>query len=51
MIAEVAELPVGMADGAFDDDGDLIDPELTGRLGDLLGDLCREVRTPVEQSA
>ena len=46
-----SELPVGMADGAFDDDGDLIDPELTGRLGDLLGDLCREVRTPVEQSA
>ena len=46
-----SELPVGMADSAFDDDGDLIDPELTGRLGDLLGDLCREVRTPVEQSA
>ena len=46
-----SELPVGMADGAFDDDGDLIDAELTGRLGDLLGDLCREVRTPVEQSA
>src|SRR5690349_11824020 len=46
-----SELPVGMADGAFDGDGDLIDPELTGRLGDLLGDLCREVRTPVEQSA
>ena len=46
-----SELPVGLADGAFDGDGDLIDPELTGRLGDLLGDLCREVRTPVEQSA
>src|SRR3954468_3321159 len=46
-----SELPVGMADGAFDGDGDLIGPELTGRLGDLLGDLCREVRTPVEQSA
>jgi chromate reductase len=46
-----SELPVGMADGAFDSDGDLIDPELTGRLGDLLGDLHREVRTPVEQSA
>jgi chromate reductase len=46
-----SELPVGLADSAFDGDGDLIDPELTGRLGDLLGDLCREVRTPVEQSA
>ena len=46
-----SELPVGMADGAFDEDGDLLDPELTGRLGDLLGDLCREVRAPVEQSA
>jgi chromate reductase len=46
-----SELPVGMADGAFDGDGDLLDPDLTGRLGDLIGDLCREVRTPVEQSA
>jgi chromate reductase len=46
-----SELPVGMADGAFDDDGDLIDPDLTGRLGDLIADLSREVRAPVEQSA
>jgi chromate reductase len=46
-----SELPVGMADGAFDENGDLLDPDLTGRLGDLIGDLCREVRTPVEQSA
>jgi len=46
-----SELPVGLADGAFDDEGDLNDPELTDRLGDLLDDLCREVRTPVEQSA
>ena len=46
-----AELPVGMADGAFGDDGSLADPELDARLGDLLGDLCREIRTPVEQSA
>ncbi len=46
-----SELPVGMADGAFDDDGDLIDPELTGRLGDLLSDLVREVDAPVEQAA
>ena len=46
-----AELPVGMADGAFADDETLADPELTARLGDLLGDLCREVSAPVEQSA
>jgi len=44
------ELPVGMADGAFDGDA-LADPELGARLGDLLGDLCREIRAPVEQSA
>src|SRR5829696_1876136 len=45
-----AELPVAMADGAFDGDA-LADPELVARLGDLLGDLCREIRAPVEQSA
>src|SRR4051795_77940 len=37
-----SELPVGMADAAFDADGDLLDPDLTDRLDDLLGDLCRE---------
>jgi chromate reductase len=46
-----SELPVGLADGAFTADGDLADPELATRLGDLLADLCREVRAPVEQSA
>jgi chromate reductase len=46
-----SELPVGMADFAFAPDGTLNDPELTARLGDLLGDLCREVRAPVEQAA
>ena len=46
-----SELPVGMADGAFADDGTLADPELIARLGDLLGDLCREVSAPVEQAA
>ena len=46
-----SELPVGLADGAFSADGDLADPELAARLGDLLADLCREVRAPVEQSA
>ncbi|MBA2518001.1 MAG: NAD(P)H-dependent oxidoreductase [Solirubrobacterales bacterium] len=45
------ELPVGMADSAFDDDDHLLDPELAARLGDLLGDLHREVSAPVEQSA
>jgi len=42
------ELPVGMADGAFADDGSLADPELTIRFRDLLGDLVREVTAPVE---
>jgi chromate reductase len=46
-----SELPVGMADSAFNDDGSLLDPELDTRLGDVLRDLCREVRAPVEQSA
>ena len=43
-----SELPVGMADGAFTDDGTLADPELTARLGDVLGDLAREVMSPAE---
>jgi chromate reductase, NAD(P)H dehydrogenase (quinone) len=44
-----SELPVGMADYAFDEHGDgLADPELTQRLKDLLGDLVREVSSPVE---
>ena len=46
-----AELPVGMADGAFADDGGLADPELSERLSDLVSDLVREVAAPVEQSA
>jgi chromate reductase len=46
-----SELPVGMADSAFDEDGGLADPELAARLNDLVYDLAREVRTPVEQSA
>jgi chromate reductase len=46
------ELPVGMADYAFADGQDaLSDPELTARLKDLLGDLVREVNTPVEASS
>jgi chromate reductase, NAD(P)H dehydrogenase (quinone) len=44
-----SELPVGMADYAFVEGEDtLADPELTQRLRDLLGDLVREVKAPVE---
>jgi len=46
-----AELPVGLADSAFAEDGTLADPELRVRLGDLVGDLLREVGSPVEQAA
>ena len=46
-----SELPVGMADSAFDADGALVDPELAARLGDVMDDLLREVGSPVEQSA
>ena len=43
-----SELPIGMADGAFSDDDRLQEPELQERLGDLVGDLVREVGAPVE---
>ena len=43
-----SELPVGLADYAFADDGTLSDPELTQRYQDLIGDLVREVTAPVE---
>ena len=43
-----SELPVGMADSAFTDDDLLQEPELQARLGDLVGDLAREVGAPVE---
>ena len=46
-----SELPVGMADGAFAEGDSLADPDLAARLGDLVGDLCREIRAPVEQAA
>ena len=42
------ELPVGLADYAFADDGTLSDPELTQRYQDLIRDLVREVTAPVE---
>ena len=46
-----AELPVGLADTAFDADGSLVNPELAENLADLLGDLVREVDAPVESTA
>jgi chromate reductase len=46
-----SELPVGLADGAFGDDGRLADPELAARLRDVMADLAREVTAPVEQAA
>jgi chromate reductase, NAD(P)H dehydrogenase (quinone) len=46
-----SELPVGLADSAFTDEGELADAELTARLRDLLGDLVREVESPVEEAA
>ena len=42
------ELPVGTADHAFTTGGKLLDPELTRRLADLLDQLAREVRAPLE---
>jgi chromate reductase len=45
------ELPVGMADSAFGEDGKLADPELTARYRDILGDLVREVTAPIESRA
>ena len=46
-----SELPVGLADGAFTEDGELVDAELVARLNDLLADLAREVEAPVENAA
>jgi chromate reductase len=46
-----SELPVGMADMAFDEEGALADPDLAARLEDLVSDLVREVAAPVEQAA
>src|SRR5688500_9235340 len=46
-----SELPVGMADFAFTEDGGLADPDLAARLADVVGDLAREVEAPLEQSA
>src|SRR5687768_2813598 len=45
------ELPVGSADTAFDADGNLVEPELRAELAEVVGDLLREVRAPVEAEA
>jgi chromate reductase len=45
------ELPLGLADDAFELDGSLRDPELAERLADVTDNLLREVRSPIEQSA
>jgi len=45
------ELPVGQAHDAFDDEGRLVNPELRAELAELVGDLLREVETPVEAEA
>jgi chromate reductase len=45
------EVPVGLADDAFDPNGRLLDPDLRDRLADLVGDLVREVTVPVEAVA
>jgi len=45
------ELPVGLADDAWDPDGRLLDPELRERLSDVVGNLVREVSAPVEAAA
>jgi chromate reductase, NAD(P)H dehydrogenase (quinone) len=45
-----SELPVGLADSAFEDGDTLADPELGARLRDVLTDLVREVSAPVEQA-
>ena len=45
------EVPVGLADDAFDPHGRLLDPELRARLADLLGDLAREATAPIEAAA
>jgi chromate reductase len=43
------ELPVGTADDAFDADGRLVEPDLRTELAAVVGDLVREVASPIEQ--
>ena len=37
------ELPVGLADDAFDDQGELVDPDLHGGLGEIVAQLTAKV--------
>jgi chromate reductase, NAD(P)H dehydrogenase (quinone) len=46
-----AELPVGLADEAFDDEGRLRDPELRAALAELVAALVRELTAPVAAAA
>jgi chromate reductase len=46
-----SELPVGMADAAFGEDGGLADPDTAGRLAELLAELAGRVHAPVRQAA
>lgn len=46
-----AELPVGQAHDAFTHNGALADISLRGALADLVDQLLREARGPIEQSA
>src|SRR3954463_5197085 len=46
-----SELPVGMADATFDEDGALADPDLSARLHDLVSDPVREGGAPGEHAA
>ena len=43
------ELPVGQADDAFDPSGGLVDPDLRSELAGVVGDLLREVASPIEE--
>jgi chromate reductase len=44
-----SELPVGMADAAFGEDGSLAEPVLAETLASQVEDLFREVEAPIEQ--
>lgn len=46
-----SELPVGMADSAFDADGALADPDLAARLGGLVADLAGQASTALPLAA
>jgi chromate reductase len=46
-----SELPVGMADSAFDEDGGLTDPELAQRLETVLTELAAQVERRLELAA